>query len=87
MLLTPSIQGLLAFLGITLQPKLDDGTPINAGNLLAARLDREPGTPGVQEYYAWSAALKFFTDPAPGLGETIPVVPYNLSVGQRLVFQ
>jgi 2',3'-cyclic-nucleotide 2'-phosphodiesterase (5'-nucleotidase family) len=88
MLLTPSIQGLLWYLGITLQPKLDDGTLINAGNLLDARLDRDPGTPGVQEYYAWSAALKFFTDPAPGgLGETIPEVPYDLSAGQRLVFQ
>ena len=84
MLLTPSIQSLLSGLGISLQPKLADGTVINASNLLSARLDRDPGTAGIQEYYAWSASLKFFTDPDPGLNKTIPTVPYDLST-RRLV--
>ncbi len=83
MLLTPSIQNLLTALGISLQPKLSGGTVIDASNLMEARLDRDTGTPGVQEYYAWSAALKFFTDPG-GLNGTIPVSPYNLSE-RRLV--
>jgi 2',3'-cyclic-nucleotide 2'-phosphodiesterase (5'-nucleotidase family) len=83
MLLTPSIQGLLAGLGISLHPKLEDGTVIDASNLLSTRLDRDPVTDGIQEYYAWSAALKFFTDPA-GLNGTIPTVPYDLSI-RRLV--
>ena len=84
MLLTPSIQSLLSGLGISLQPKLADGTVINASNLLSTRLDRDPVTPGIQEYYAWSASLKFFTDPDPGLNKTIPVAPYDLST-RRLV--
>lgn len=87
MLLTPSIQGLLTALGISLHPKLDalGTTEINASNLMEARLDRDgdSGT-GIQEYYAWSAALKFFTDPA-GLNGTIPLAPYDLSE-RRLVF-
>ena len=86
MLLTPSIQGLLTALGISLHPKLDalGTTEINASNLLSTRLDRDPVMPGIQEYYAWSASLKFFTDPDPGLNKTIPVVPYDLST-RRLV--
>jgi len=84
MLLTPNIQGLLSVLGISLHPKLNDGTPIIAGNLMDARLDRDPVAPGIQEYYAWSASLTFFTDPNPGLDKTIPVVPYDLST-RRLV--
>ncbi len=83
MLLTPSIQGLLSVLGISLEPKLAGGTVINAGNLMDARLDRDQGTAGIQEYYAWSASLKFFTDPA-GLNGIIPVAPYDLST-PRLV--
>jgi 2',3'-cyclic-nucleotide 2'-phosphodiesterase (5'-nucleotidase family) len=83
MLLTPSIQNLLTALGISLHPKLFGGTEIDAGNLMDARLDRDPGTLGVQEYYAWSAALKFFTDPT-GLNGIIPVAPYDLST-RRLV--
>jgi 2',3'-cyclic-nucleotide 2'-phosphodiesterase (5'-nucleotidase family) len=79
MLLTPSTQGLLSFLGISLEPKLADGTVINAGNLMETRLDSDPLTPGIQEYYAWSASLKFFTDPA-GLNGIIPEVPYDLSI-------
>jgi 2',3'-cyclic-nucleotide 2'-phosphodiesterase (5'-nucleotidase family) len=84
MLLTPSIQSLLSGLGISLHPKLEDGTEIDASNLLSTRLDRDPVTAGIQEYYAWSAALKFFTDTAPGLNKTIPTVPYDLST-RRLI--
>lgn len=83
MLLTPSIQGLLTGLGISLQPKLSGGTVIDASNLMEARLDRDTGTAAIEEYYAWSAALKFFTEPG-GLNGTIPVSPYDLSE-RRLV--
>jgi 5'-nucleotidase / UDP-sugar diphosphatase len=83
MLLTPSIQGLLTGLGISLQPKLSGGTVLDASNLMEARLDRDTGTAAIEEYYAWSAALKFFTEPG-GLNGTIPVSPYDLSE-RRLV--
>jgi len=79
MLLTDQVQGLLAVLGITLHPKLSDGTVIDTNNLMSARLDRDPAKAGVQEYSAWSAALQFFTDGG-GLNKTIPVVPYDLSI-------
>ncbi|MHB8138263.1 MAG: bifunctional metallophosphatase/5'-nucleotidase [Smithellaceae bacterium] len=87
MLLTQSIQDLLFGLSISLHPKLENGTVIDASNLMSTRLDRDSGTEGIQEYYAWSASLKFFTnpvDPDLGLEGTIPIVPYDLST-RRLV--
>lgn len=85
MLLTPSIQNLLTnVLGISLHPKLKGGAVITASTLMDARLDRDTGTEGIQEYYAWSAALKFFTDPG-GLNGNILALPYDLSSERRLV--
>ena len=79
MMLSPSIQGLLTQLGISIQPKLSDGiTPVSASNMLQARLDKDPGTPGVQEYYAWSALLNYFTSAGGLSGTPIPLNPYNL---------
>jgi len=80
MLLSPSIQGLLSQLGISVQLKLADGTPVNASNKLTARLDKDAETGGVQEEYAWSALLDYFTDPVAdgGLFGAIPADPYNL---------
>ncbi len=83
MLLTQSVQDLLGLIGISLHPKLSDGTVIDPNNLMQARLDRDPGTPGIQEYYGWSAALEYFTD-ANGLNGTIPEAPYNLSVPRMI---
>jgi 5'-nucleotidase len=83
MLLTDDIKTLLAILGISLQPKLSDGTVISATNLMSTRLDRDAVTAGVQEYNAWLAALKFFKDSG-GLNGTIPVVPYDLSVKRMI---
>ena len=75
MLLSPSIQSLLAALGISVHPKLSDGTTlVSASNMLDTRLDKDPGTAGIQEYYAWSALLDYFTY----LGAAIPADPYNL---------
>ena len=44
-------------------------------------MDRDTVTNGIQEYTAWSAALKFFTDSTTsgGLNKVIPTVPYDLS--------
>jgi len=80
MLLSPSIQGLLSTLGISVQLKLADGTPVNVSNKLTARLDKDAETGGVQEEYAWSALLDYFTDPIAngGLFGAIPADPYNL---------
>jgi len=80
MLLSPSIQDLLSLLGISIHPKLADGTPINAGNMMTARLDKDAETGGVQEEAAWSALLDYFTDPIVdgGLSGAIPADPYDL---------
>lgn len=75
--------------GISIHPKLLNGDPVTSDNLLSTRLDRDQGTIGViEEYSAWSAALKFFTDSAAsgGLDKTIPTVPYDLSV-KRMIAQ
>lgn len=85
MLLTDSVQGMLTMLGISLHPKLYDGTVIDSANLMTARLDRDPLTAGIQEYNAWTAALAFFTDSG-GLNAVIPTVPYDLSI-QRMTAQ
>ena len=75
MLLSPSIQGTLTSLGLSIHPKLSDGsTLVSANNMLTTRLDKDAGTAGVQEYYAWSALLDYFTY----LGAAIPADPYNL---------
>jgi 5''-nucleotidase/2'',3''-cyclic phosphodiesterase and related esterases len=82
MLLSPSIQSLLTALGISVHPKLSDGTTlVSTSNMLQTRLDKDPGTAGIQEYYAWSALLNYFTSPiaSGGLsGAPIPADPYNL---------
>jgi 5'-nucleotidase len=81
MLLSPSIQTLLTSLGVSIHPKLSDGiTPVSASNMLSVRLDKDAGTTGVQEYYAWSALLNYFTSAPPGLLGAIPVEPYDLPV-------
>lgn len=81
MILTDSVQGLMTAIGISLHPKLANGTLVDKNNMMSARLDRDKTKPGIQEYNSWLAALDFFTN-APGLGglgKTIPVVPYDLS--------
>jgi hypothetical protein len=80
MLLSPSIQDLLSSFGLSIQPKLADGTPVNATNMLTARLDKDAGTGGVQEEYAWAALLDYLTDPIAngGLSGAIPADPYDL---------
>lgn len=80
MLLSPSVQYLLSLLGISVHLKLADSTPVNASNMLTARLDKDAETGGVQEEYAWSALLDYFTDPIAngGLFGAIPADPYNL---------
>jgi len=80
MLLSPSIQGLLSQLGISIHARLADGTPVNATNMLTARLDKDAETGGVQEEYAWSALLDYCTAPIAngGLSGAIPADPYNL---------
>jgi parallel beta-helix repeat protein len=80
MLLSPSIQDLLSSLGISIHPKLANGTPVNASNMMTARLDKDAETGGVQEECAWSALLDYFTDPIVdgGLFGAIPADPYNL---------
>jgi hypothetical protein len=81
MLLSPSIQGTLTSLGLSIHPKLSDGsTLVSANNMLTTRLDKDAGTAGVQEYYAWSALLDYFTSVPPGLLGAIPVEPYDLPV-------
>ena len=82
MLLDPGIQGLLnAFAGGNINPKLADGTTlVSASNMLDTRLDKDSGTGGVQEEYAWSALLHYFTISSPGLyGAAIPADPYDFS--------
>jgi 5'-nucleotidase len=80
MILSPSIQGLLSSLGISIHARLADGTPVNATNMLTARLDKDAEKDGVQEEYAWSALLDYCTDPIAdgGLSGAIPADPYNL---------
>jgi len=80
MLLSPSIQDLLSYFGLSIQPKFANGTPVNASNMLTARLDKDAGTGGVQEEYAWSALLDYLTDPIAdgGLFGAIPADPYDL---------
>jgi len=80
MLLSPSVQDLLSQLGISIYLKLANGTPVNASNMLTARLDKDAETGGVQEEYAWAALLDYFTDPIVngGLFGAIPADPYNL---------
>jgi 5''-nucleotidase/2'',3''-cyclic phosphodiesterase and related esterases len=79
MLLSPSIQSLLGALGISIQPKLSDGTTlVSASNMLQTRLDKDAGTAGVQEYYAWSALINYFTSAGGLSGAPIPLNPYNL---------
>jgi len=84
MLLSPSIQGLITALGISVHPKLVDGsTLVSSSNMLDTRLDKDAGTAGVQEYYAWSALLDYFTSTiaSGGLsGAAIPAEPYNFAV-------
>ena len=86
MLLTADIQDLLGLLGISnLHPKLVDGTVIDDNTkLMSARLDRVAGAP-IQEYSAWSAALKFFSDSGWST-TTIPTVPYDLTI-KRMIAQ
>ena len=77
MLISPNIQSLLGLLGVSIHPKLsiaDGGAVITTANMLTARLDRDGVTVGVQEEYAWSALLKYFTY----LGAAIPDEPYKL---------
>ena len=83
MILTESVQNLMTAIGISLHPKLADGTLVNKNNLMSARLDRDKSKPGIQEYNSWLAALDFFTG-ASGLGKNIPVVPYNLSMPRMI---
>jgi hypothetical protein len=83
MILTDSVQGLMAALGVSLHPKLADGTQVDKNNLMSARLDRDSSKAGIQEYSAWSATLKYFTDNG-GLNKTIPTVPYNLSTPRMI---
>jgi 5'-nucleotidase/UDP-sugar diphosphatase len=80
MILSPSIQGLLSQLGISIHARLADGTPVNVTNMLTARLDKDAEKAGVQEEYAWSALLDYCTDPIAdgGLSGAIPADPYNL---------
>ncbi|MBN1665259.1 MAG: metallophosphoesterase, partial [Deltaproteobacteria bacterium] len=85
MILSDEIQFLLALVGVSLQPKLSDGTVIDRNNLLSARLDRDAAAAGAQEYSAWMATLKFFTDTG-ALNGTIPAVPYDLST-KRMIAQ
>jgi len=85
MLLSPSIQGLLSLLGVSIHPKFSDESAITTDNMLDARLDDDDnGTNGVQEVYAWSALISYFSY----LGATIPADPYNLAttVNFRVLF-
>ena len=77
MLLSPSTQSLLTALGISVVPKLSDySTPVSTSNMLSTRLDKDSNiSNGVQEEYAWSALLGYFTY----LSAVIPADPYNLS--------
>jgi hypothetical protein len=83
MILTDSVQNLMAALSVSLHPKLADGTQVDKNNLMSARLDRDSSKPGIQEYSAWSGTLKYFTDNG-GLNKTIPTVPYNLSMPRMI---
>jgi 5'-nucleotidase / UDP-sugar diphosphatase len=83
MMLTDSVKKLMSDLGISFQPKLADGTPVDKNNLMSARLDRDVSKPGIQEYSAWSASLKFFTDNG-GLNKIIPTAPYDLSIPRMI---
>lgn len=74
MIISPSIQSLLGNLGVSVHPKLIGGTEITSGNMLEARLDKDGGTAGVQEEYAWSALLGYMDY----LGGAIPDEPYKL---------
>ena len=85
MLLDPTIQGLLnAFVGGHIYPtKVDGTTLISASNMMDidTRLDSS-GAGGVQEFYAWSALLDYFTSSiaSGGLsGAAIPADPYDFS--------
>ena len=81
MLLSPGIQGILGVFNINIHPKLSDGTTlVDATNMSSTtgsvRLDKDSGTSGVQEFYAWSALNDYFsTLPS----KTIPADPYKLA--------
>lgn len=71
MFLDPSMQGLLAAAGLTINPLvMVDGAPValNQGNLLSARLDRDTETAGVQEVKEWMGLLQFVTSPTAQAG-------------------
>jgi hypothetical protein len=82
MLLTQSIQDLLQgpFIGVQIHPKHSNSEVITSADMMTARLDKDPGTAGVQEYYAWSALLDYFLNTSIFTGTpTIPADPYNFS--------
>jgi len=67
MLLSDSIQGLLTDMGLSIQPKLSNGDPIDYANMQNARLDRDgvAGDP-VEEYQAWRAFAEYLEDALSG---------------------
>ncbi len=74
------LQMLLAGLELPVTPVFADGTPITTANMMAARLDRDPETDGVQEIKEWMALLQFLTagaDMGGFAGNIIPDVNYG----------
>lgn len=71
MFLDPSMQGLLAAAGLTINPLvMVNGAPValTQGNVLSARLDRDAVTAGVQEVKEWMGLLQFVTNPTAQAG-------------------
>lgn len=69
------LQMLLAGLGLPVTPVFADGTPITPANMMAARLDRDPATEGVQEIKEWMAFLQFLTAGADRGGFAGNIIP------------
>jgi 5'-nucleotidase / UDP-sugar diphosphatase len=69
------LQMLLTGLGLPVTPVFADGTPITTANMMAARLDRDPETEGVQEIKEWMALLQFLTAGAEKGGFAGNIIP------------
>ncbi len=74
MLLSSDIQNLLHGLGIYITPKCSNRDAVTSLNMLSTRLDQDNNSGnGIQEVYAWSALIDYFTL----LSGDINIAPYN----------
>ncbi len=85
MLMSATMQIALNTFDLSIVPKLEDGsTEITADNMNQARIDKDAGATGVQEYQPWSATLEYIIDPA-GLNGTVPMASYGTAALGRVV--